>query len=144
MCFIFEVEYIIFFMYTNYVPCAKHRQQDLFFLEELQKMTSSWGRLEENSNNQDGEPSWLGWHSSLMEHVHLRIRTPYPHGFHGQPSSELDRIFGRCGCCQSAEGPVELMPWGELAGSTKSRPWPYKNHEKSWKIEGSFFFFLEI
>ena len=85
--------------------------------------------------------TWLAFQSNGARCICASI-SPYPPRFHGQPSSELDRIFGRCGCCQSAEGPVELIPWGELAGSTKShksRPWPYKNHEKSSKIEDSLF-----
>ena len=47
--------------------------------------------------------TWLAFQSNGARCICASI-SPYPPRFHGQPSSELDRCFGRCGCCQSAEG----------------------------------------
>lgn len=112
MCFIFEVEYIYiytyifycFFMYTIYTMCQTPSTRPLLSWQnpkhDKQLRTT---RRKFKQSKWRAFVTWLAFQSNGAR-ASAHQYPPIPHGFHGQPSSELDRCFGRCGCCQSAEG----------------------------------------
>lgn len=156
MCFIFEVEYIYiyihifycFFMYTIYTMCQTPSTRPLLSWRnpkhDKQLRTT---RRKFKQSKWRAFVTWLAFQSNGARCICASI-SPYPplsptDSTVNRPPSWIDALVA----VDAAKVPKDdrgywypEVSWLDQLKSHKSRPWPYKNHEKSSKIEGSFFF----
>lgn len=146
--YIYTYIFYCFFMYTIYTMCQTPSTRPLLSWRnpkhDKQLRTT---RRKFKQSKWRAFVTWLAFQSNGARCICASI-SPYPplsptDSTVNRPPSWIDALVA----VDAAKVPKDdrgywypEVSWLDQLKSHKSRPWPYKNHEKSSKIEGSFFF----